>query len=86
MESVVREVRSTLGFVKGQFRDVPVNSLILAGPHGDDPGVQERFRQEISDLSLLSFPLWQTWGMEPPEKDSQGWESALGLALRDVMA
>ena len=86
LDSVLREVRSTLGFVKGQFRDVPVNSLILAGPYGDDPEVQERFRQEISDLSLLSFPLWDTWGITPPEKDPRGWESALGLALRDVIS
>ena len=85
LDSVVREVRSTLGFVKGQFRDIPVNSLILGGIYGEDPTVQERFRQEIPDLSLLSFPLWETWGMEPPSENLRGWESTLGLALRDVL-
>ena len=85
LASVVREVRSTLGFVKGQFRDVPVESLVLAGVFGEDSGVQQRFREEMGELSLLSFPLWDTWGIQASSSDSPGWESALGLALRDLL-
>ncbi|HOO64325.1 MAG TPA: pilus assembly protein PilM [Synergistaceae bacterium] len=86
LDSIVREVRSTLGFVKGQFRDVMVNSLVLAGSHGEDAALQNRLREELGELSLLSFPLWNTWGMEAPPVRPQGWEYALGLALRDVIA
>ena len=80
---LVREIVSTLNFVKNQYRDLVIDVLMVGGGYGMDSGLQQAL-EASTGLKTLKLNVWETWGMAVPEDGGNGWEAAIGLAVRDL--
>lgn len=80
---LVREIVNTLTFVKNQYRDLLVDLLMVGGSHGMDSGLQTAL-EAATGLKTLKVNTWETWGLAAPEDGRDGWEAAIGLAMRDL--
>jgi type IV pilus assembly protein PilM len=81
---LVREIANTLTFVKNQYRELVVELVMLGGSFGKDPRLLSEL-EEATGLKTLTMDVWETWGLPAPEETANGWEAALGLAVRDLL-
>ena len=81
---LVREIGSTLTFVKNQYRELTVETLLLGGSCGKDQRLQEAL-ESTTGLKALSMNVSDSWGLTEPEEGSAGWEAAIGLAVRELL-
>ncbi|NLO57423.1 MAG: hypothetical protein GX110_01610, partial [Synergistaceae bacterium] len=51
---------------------------------GKDPRLLSEL-EEATGLKTLTMDVWETWGLPAPEETANGWEAALGLAVRDLL-
>lgn len=80
---LVKEISNTLNFVKNQYRDLVVDLLMVGGAYGMDSGLQQAL-EAATGLKTLKLNVWETWGMAVPQDGGNGWEAAIGLAVRDL--
>lgn len=83
VRTVGREVGSTATFVRNQFRDLSIDTILLGGEFSGEAGLAEEIRSLMPDMVVQTVSLWDLWGIAtPPQKDGE-WEGALGLAVGD---
>ena len=58
--------------------------VMLGGSFGKDPRLLSEL-EEATGLKTLTMDVWETWGLPAPEETANGWEAALGLAVRDLL-
>jgi type IV pilus assembly protein PilM len=80
---LVREVANTLTFVRNQYKELPLEHLMLGGSFAAQGGLGE-ILQETTGLKVLRVDPWSAWGLPVPPGESAGWEAAVGLAVRDL--
>lgn len=81
---LVREIANTLTFVKNQYRELVVELVMLGGSFGKDPRLLSEL-EEATGLKTMTMDVWETWGLPAPQETANGWEAALGLAVRDLL-
>lgn len=80
---LVREVGNTLTFVRNQFRELAIEHILLGGAFVAEKGLKEVI-EETSGLKVLITDPWGPWGIPIPSDDVLGWETAVGLAVREL--
>lgn len=77
-----REITSTLVYVRKIFKELSVDVLVVCGAEKD---VATAVQEEISLPVVLLTDTWEVWGIKPPKGlNRDGWETAIGLAVRDL--
>jgi len=81
--ALAREITSTTTYVGGSFKGLRVEALIMSGGGQDiASAIQDRVNLPVA----LTTGVWDTWGIKPPEDYTRdGWEVAIGLAVRDLL-
>ena len=81
---LVREVSNTLTFARNQYKDLLIEHIILGGPFARDSELKDII-SETSGLKIITADPWSSWGIPTPAEDTVGWETAVGLAVRDLL-
>lgn len=82
--AVAREISSTFTYLGSQFRDMKVTEVILGGEFSSDPSLKDAIESVAAVPVLVSDP-WNTWGIKGAPEKSTGWESSIGLAVRNLI-
>ncbi len=78
-----REITSTLVYVRKIFKELSVDVLVVCGAEKD---VATAVQEEVSLPVVLLTDTWEVWGIKPPKGLNRGgWETAIGLAVRDLL-
>jgi len=78
-----REITSTLVYVRKIFKELSVDVLVVCGAEKD---VATAVQEEVSLPVVLLTDTWEVWGIKPPKGlNRDGWETAIGLAVRDLL-
>ena len=81
--AIAREVSSTFTYLASQFRDMRVDEVILCGDYGMENSLREELQKATETAVIVSDP-WEIWKVRGAPAKKQGWEIALGLAVRDL--
>ncbi|NCC59095.1 MAG: hypothetical protein EOM17_15985, partial [Synergistales bacterium] len=81
--ALVREIGNTLTFVRNQYREIAVEHIMLAGSFGGETGLKEMI-ENATGLKVTAADPWGPWGIQVPPDDALGWETAVGLAVREL--
>lgn len=82
---LMQEVRNSIIFGSSQFRGYVVKELILCGECCDDKELQATVQSELDDYRCFLGDPWDEWAIEGDLPDNpNGWEAAVGLAVRDA--
>jgi type IV pilus assembly protein PilM len=81
--AVAREVSSTFTYLASQFREMRVDEIILCGDYGKEELLKEEL-QKATDTAVVVKDPWEIWNIRGAPADRWGWETALGLAVRDL--
>ncbi len=82
VRTIGREVGSTAAFVRNQFRELAIDTVVLGGEFCREPGLEEEIRSIMSDVAVQTVALWDQWGVASPPEGGE-WEGALGLLVGD---
>jgi len=81
--ALVREIGNTLTFVRNQYREIAVEQIMLGGAFGGETGLKEMI-EDATGLKVMAADPWGPWGIPVPPDDVLGWETAVGLAVREL--
>lgn len=87
LQALAREVASTVSFTVSQFREVQIGELFLTG--GLSPEDEANLKETLSGslkVPVTRVDVWEMWNLEPAPDPRNGWEGALGLAVRGLMS
>ncbi|WP_198470890.1 type IV pilus biogenesis protein PilM [Acetomicrobium sp. S15 = DSM 107314] len=80
---LTREITSTATYIGGTFRGLKVEVLIINGG-GED--VASAIQDKVSLPVALTTGVWDVWDIKPPKSLTEdGWEAAIGLAVRGLL-
>lgn len=82
--SVAREVSSTFTYLGSQFREMKVEEVILGGDYSAESSLKDAIESVAAVPVLISDP-WGTWGIRGAPEKKAGWESSIGLAVRNLI-
>ncbi len=82
--AVAREVSSTFTYLGTQFRDMKVEEIILGGDYAVNQALKDSVESVASVPVIVSDP-WSLWGIHGAPEQRNGWESSIGLAMRDLL-
>jgi len=82
--AVAREVSSTFTYLGTQFRDMKVEEIILGGDFAVNQALKDSVESVASVPVIVSDP-WSLWGIHGAPEQRNGWESSIGLAMRDLL-
>ncbi len=80
VRTIGREVGSTATFVRNQFRELSIDTVLLGGEFSREPGLEEEIRSIMSEVTVHTVALWDQWGISTPPSGGE-WEGALGLLV-----
>lgn len=83
-ELLLREASSTLSFVGAQIRMLTIDRVILGGELPDKENFKQLLGEELSLPVEIAEP-WDLWGISVNDDKPAGWDSAIGLAVRDLL-
>jgi len=83
IEQLGREVYSTATFAGSQFRGMEIGRVLLSGIGVEYPPVAEGV-QAMTRLPVDRIDVWERWRIERAPEARAGFETTLGLALRDI--
>jgi len=81
--ALVREIGNTLTFARNQYRELQLEHIMLGGAFAGDAGLKGVI-EETTGLKVLVADPWSPWGIPVPSDDALGWETAVGLAVREL--
>jgi len=81
---LVREISNTLTFARNQYRDLQMDHVVLGGVYSAEAELRDVIA-ETSGLKVTLADPWGSWGIRPPRDDLSGWETAVGLAVRELL-
>ncbi|HCL79895.1 MAG TPA: hypothetical protein DIC53_08010 [Synergistaceae bacterium] len=79
----VREVINTLTFIRKEYRGLDVETFLLAGALAQETALAELLTAGTGLTCIAANP-WNAWGLPLPEDEESGWETVMGLAVRDI--
>ncbi len=80
---LVREIGNTLTFVRNQYRELTLEHIMLGGMFAAETELRDNL-QEITGMKVLTADYWSSWGLSSPVDDVLNWETAVGLAVREL--
>ena len=80
VRTIGREAGSTAAFVRNQFRELSVDTVLLGGEFSREPGLDEEIRSIMPDVAVQAVAMWDQWGISNPPSGGE-WEGALGLLV-----
>lgn len=82
---LVREIDNTITFVRNQYRGLHLKHIMLGGSLAADTALSG-ILQETTGIDVLMIDPWRAWNISisSGEKESAGWEAAVGLAVREL--
>ena len=81
--ALVREIGNTLTFARNQYKELQVEHIMLGGHFVGEAGLKDVI-EETTGLKVLVSDPWSPWGIPVPSDDALGWETAVGLAVREL--
>lgn len=82
--AIAREVSSTFTYLGTQFREMNVEEIILGGDYAGAQALKDSVESVASVPVIISDP-WSLWEIHGAPEQRSGWESAIGLAVRDLI-
>lgn len=81
--ALVREIGNTLTFVRNQFKEIELEHITFGGAFAGVASLRDIIQDTTGLKVMLSDP-WSPWGISVPSDDSIDWETAVGLAVRQL--
>lgn len=81
---ILQDVQNTMIFAGNQYRGIEIRNLILGGSIGDNPKLKSFLEAGVS-VNVSISDVWSTWGAPSPLGSVPGYDSAFGLALRNLL-
>jgi len=82
--AVAREVSSTFTYLGSQFRDMKVEEIILGGDYADEQSLKDAI-ESVASIPVVPSDPWSSWGIRGAPEKTTGWESSIGLAVRNLV-
>lgn len=85
-DSLVREISATCSFARNRFRSLSVDEIVVAGGLEEDSPLFEKLRSTVT-IPVVPLSLPALWGMDQgcgKNLSDEGWESSIGLCVRDL--
>lgn len=80
--ALTEEIMSVMDYARSIFRGLGVEVLTVSG---GGIGMAAALEEEVA-LPVVSIDVWESWKLKAPEgSDRDGWEAAIGLAVRDLL-
>jgi type IV pilus assembly protein PilM len=81
--AILRDVQNTIIFFGNQYKELPLDNLILGGVLGKDSRLPLILESGVAtDVSVLD--VWELWGIPSLTDRVEGFETAFGLAVRNL--
>ena len=81
---ILQDVQNTMIFAGNQYRGIEIHNLILGGSIGNNPKLKSFLEAGVS-VNVSISDVWSTWGTTSPLGSVPGFDSAFGLALRNLL-
>ena len=81
---ILKDVQNTMIFAGNQYRGIEIRNLILGGSIGENPTLKSFLEAGVS-VNVSFADVWTTWGAPSPLGNVPGYDSAFGLALRNLL-
>ena len=81
---ILQDVQNTMIFAGNQYRGIEIRNLILGGSIGDNAKLKSFLEAGVS-VNVSVSDVWSTWGAPSPLGSVPGYDSAFGLALRNLL-
>lgn len=81
---ILRDVQNTIIFAGNQYRGLEPGTLILGGIVGRDSRLGMLLETGAS-VNVVSLDVWNLWRATPPNGAAGGFETAFGLAARNLI-
>ena len=81
---ILKDVQNTMIFAGNQYRGIEIRNLILGGSIGENPKLKSFLEAGVS-VNVTFSDIWSVWGAPSPLGNVPGYDSAFGLALRNLL-
>lgn len=81
---ILKDVQNTMIFAGNQYRGIEIRNLVLGGSIGENQMLKSLLEAGVS-VNVSLADVWTTWAAPSPLGNVPGYDSAFGLALRNLL-